>query len=100
MNKIVAIIALVAFMFVSCASPKVLEVTNKNTGEKISATIQPYGIANQDQKNPEVSYSVSVGNVIWSVVLVETVVAPIVLLGWFLFEPVGNSVADGVIGAN
>ena len=40
-----------------------------------------------------------VGNVVWSVLLVETVIAPIYFLGFSLFEPVGpkGEVENGVI---
>jgi hypothetical protein len=52
-------------------------------------TYVPYGLANQDEKDPRVQYEICVGNVIWAVILSETVVAPIYFFGWSLYEPVG-----------
>ncbi len=53
-------------------------------------TYKPYGIANADDvKNPDVEYDLVVGNLVWTVLLFETIIAPIYFLGWALFEPVG-----------
>jgi hypothetical protein len=49
--------------------------------------VEPYGIFNQKTKNDSIKYKVSVGNVIWSVLLSETVVVPVILCGWYLWEP-------------
>lgn len=50
---------------------------------------ETYGLLNKDDvRDPSVKYSLSVGNVIWSVVLVETVIAPIYFIGFSLYEPV------------
>ena len=48
---------------------------------------KPVGIFNQDEKSTNVHYSVSVGNVVWSILLCETVVVPIVLVGWYIENP-------------
>jgi len=34
-----------------------------------------------------VLYHVSVGNVVWSIIGIENVIMPVVLTGWFLYEP-------------
>lgn len=73
---IVVLILAIALMTVGCA-------TDQNiNGKKIA----PYGWANMDTKVPGVHYHVSVGNVVWSVITFETVVVPVVLTGWYLFE--------------
>lgn len=47
-----------------------------------------YGVINQDQnKNPNIIYRVSVWNCILGVVFIETIVVPIVVVGWQLFVP-------------
>jgi hypothetical protein len=49
-----------------------------------------YGVFNSDDnKDPEIRYQVIVGNLIWSVLLCETIVVPIYFFGFSLFEPVG-----------
>jgi len=62
-------------------------------------TFKQYGFANLEERNPKVRYEVSMGNVVWSAILCETVVAPIVLLGWYLYEPVGNQDSNAIPGA-
>lgn len=54
-----------------------------------------YGIVNSDQnKNPNVVYRVSVWNCILGVIFIETVIVPVVIVGWQLFVP------DKAAGAN
>jgi hypothetical protein len=38
--------------------------------------------------DPDVKYRVSTGNVIVSILLIETAIVPIILVGWYLWEPV------------
>lgn len=45
------------------------------------------GMFTTDQKDPEVCYRVIVGNVVWSVLLVHTIVAPTYFIGFSLWEP-------------
>lgn len=52
-------------------------------------TAEPYGWANADaNKIDGVVYECCIGNVIWGIVGFETVVVPVWLSGWELFEPV------------
>lgn len=47
-----------------------------------------YGFFNEQQeRNPKVCYRVIVGNVVWGIVLMETIIAPIYFFGFSLFEP-------------
>ena len=41
-------------------------------------------------KHPDTKYKIIWGNVIWGVLLFETVVAPIYFYGFSMFEPVGS----------
>lgn len=52
-------------------------------------TIEPYGLVNQDAKKvPGVQYQISPVAAIVAIVLVETVVVPVYIVGWDLYEPV------------
>lgn len=48
-----------------------------------------YGLFNEyTKKSKNVCYEISVGNVILSIILIETIIAPIYFIGWDLFNPV------------
>ena len=48
-----------------------------------------YGLFNESSaKSKDVCYEISVGNIVWSIVLVETLIAPIYFVGWSLYNPV------------
>lgn len=83
--KFKAFILAILLLFVSCASPRVFH-TNKRV-EPTSILVEPYGMFNTSKKKSGVLYRASVGNIIWSVLLLETVVVPVVLCGWYLWEP-------------
>ncbi len=59
----------------------------------------PYGLLNQaEEKQDNVKYQVSWGNVILGAVLFETVIAPIYVFGFNLWEPVAlKSVSVGPV---
>ena len=64
-------------------------IGNRADGLDINGSYhEPVGIFTLNQRDPDVCYEVVVGNVIWSIVLVETIVAPIYLVGWQILEPV------------
>ena len=84
MKRAFILIACVIFLF-GCAEEKTINGTTYDT----------YGFFNQDsKKNPDIQYEVSLGNVFWGVILVETVIAPIYFFGYDLFEPVGPKNVD------
>lgn len=78
-----------------CAKTKVITmpfiVNNGGVIDTIfkDVTVTPYGLINGDKKVERVEYKLSVGNLIWSFLLVKTIGIPIWLIGWELFEPVG-----------
>jgi len=45
-------------------------------------------LANIDEMNPKVYYRVSAGNIVWSILCSETLLVPVILTGWYLWEPV------------
>lgn len=59
---------------------------NKEIKGKVYGT---YGLINGDEmKNPEIEYRLIIGNVIWSCLLIETIIAPIYFIGFSLYEPI------------
>lgn len=81
MKKIIALFLILSFAGVlGCADPH--RVCNNGTCD----ICEPYGFANKEVKCPNAVYGVSGGNVVLSVLFSETVVVPILLLGWQIFE--------------
>ena len=57
---------------------------------------RPYGLLNRDElRSDKVCYRLSVGNVVWSVLLIETIIAPVYFVGFDLFEPVSVKDENG-----
>ena len=78
---IAIVMLLIVFQPVSCAEDT--EIQGK--------MYQSYGIINENEaKNDSIEYKASVGNMIVGFLLVETVVVPIYVFGYDLFEPVGK----------
>lgn len=78
MKKIIAAI-LISCMLSGCASPKTFG----------GVTAKPYGFANEStNKLSGVEYRISLLNVFAAVLLVETIIVPVYIIGWDLFEPV------------
>lgn len=82
MKKLFLLIA-ITLIISSCADEKTLTLNGRNE------TFEPYGWADYDElKNDSIYYKVCIGNVVWSVIGCETVIAPIWLTGWDLYEPI------------
>lgn len=76
-----AIVAATALALSGCAGPL-------HAGQK---TYQPYGLFNEDtRKVPGVKYELSAGSVIVAIILAETIVVPVYVVGWDLYEPVAE----------
>ncbi|CAH56653.1 hypothetical protein PHG11b_26 [Flavobacterium phage 11b] len=78
--KLAAVLSLL--LLTSCADSKVIEINGENV------KVETYGWINNDVKNDSVVYQLSAGNIVWSVILSETIVVPILLTGNSLYEPV------------
>lgn len=85
------VIFFVCLLFLSgCADTKHIEGTTYDT----------YGLINKDEvRNDAIKYRLVWGNVAWSVVLCETIVAPIYFIGFSMYEPVRTVREDDVKGA-
>ena len=77
------ILALVAVMMAGCADKRTFQKADGTT-----FTAEPYGWMNTSKKVDGVVYDVCPGNIVWSIVLGETVVAPVLFTGLALWEPV------------
>lgn len=82
MKKLLLSCLVLLTMLTSCADSKKLQIDGKDV------VVQPYGWFDTSEKNENVKYKVCAGNVVWSVLLCETVVAPILITGYQLWEPV------------
>lgn len=85
MKKLFLLFMCVLFL-TSCADDKYICLKENN---QECYTFKTYGVLNINDKNDLINYNISWGNVFWGVVLIETIVVPIILFGWYLYEPVG-----------
>jgi len=85
MKKLFAIFAIVlSVALVSSCADRRNFIT---AGQTIKA--QPYGIFNEEtHRTNGVKYEVSFGSVAMAVIFIETIIVPIYIVGWDLFEPV------------
>lgn len=89
MKKSIAAVAALSLMLAGCGRPI------QHEGKEYPT----YGFLNEDSsRSKNMCYEVSIGNVFWSVILVETIVAPVYFIGFSLFNPVGPKGADGECG--
>ena len=91
-TAIILMILLAIFLFMStgCGDKATIDGTTYGT----------YGLINEGgMRNEDVHYRVIIGNVVWSCILVETIIAPIYFLGFSLYEPVGVKDKDKPKGA-
>ena len=79
-KKLVALMVVVCLAFAGCASSKKINGTYYDTE----------GLATLDNKDPCIHYDFVIGNLIWSIILFETIIAPVYFLGWSIYEPVGE----------
>lgn len=68
------------FLFTGCGDNMVIE------GKKYTT----YGLMNEnDRKADNVEYEIVWGNVVWGIILFQTIIAPVYFFGFSMFEPVG-----------
>ena len=82
MKKTMLVLVVVMFFF-SCADSKTFTIDGKEV------EVQPYGwVDYQEMKNDKIIYKACIGNAVWSVVTIQSIFIPIILTGYYLFEPV------------
>jgi hypothetical protein len=87
MKKIVsaAAIIILSIQLAACAQSKVID----------GVEYHPYGAFNADQhKNPKIEYELVFGNLVWTIILCETIIAPIYFLGYAIMQPVSNKIPE------
>ena len=86
MKKFIGVLTALALSLSACAESKNID----------GKTYEPYGLVNEStKKNDKVCYETVVGNVFWSIVLIETIVMPIYFFGFSINEPVKMKDANG-----
>jgi len=90
MNKTLAAVIVAAAMLTACgAENKVINGVEYGT----------YGLMNKSEMmNPNIQYEISGWSIFWSVILVETVIAPIYFIGWDMYQPLGKKDPNWVPG--
>lgn len=77
MKKTIAILIITGILS-GCGSSKTID----------GITYDTYGFINKDNvRDPSVQYRVITGNVVWAIILSESIAFPIYFLGFSLFEP-------------
>lgn len=82
MKKVILAVMALALLC-GCADNKTFR---KSDGTEFVA--KPYGWITPQDKVEGVEYELCAGNIVWSIVLGETVIAPILFTGFALYEPV------------
>lgn len=76
----IAALSAIALTLAACGRPQTIN----------GVTYRGYGLANYSERhNPKVHYRPIMGNIIWGVILCETLIAPIYFIGWSIMEPDG-----------
>ena len=83
MKKVTLIMLAVALMLSSCAEKKTFK---KCDGTSFVAS--PYGWANKEKQIDGVDYEINVPNIILSVIFSETIVCPLIITAFDVYEPV------------
>lgn len=83
MMRAIAVVAILSVLLLGCGKPQYL---GQGAEKKFYPT---HGLANEpSNKSRHVCYEISLGNVIWSIILIETIVFPIYFVGWSIWNPV------------
>lgn len=77
MKKIILFSCIVASLLVSC-------VDSKKIGNK---TYELYGLVNPELKNDSIVYKVPISNVLCAVIFSETIIVPVYIVCYDLYEP-------------
>ena len=81
-TKAVVLIIALSLLLAGCGKPQYL---GNSAEQKYYPT---YGLFNESSaKSRHACYSISVGNVIWSIILAETIIFPVYFVGWSIYNP-------------
>ena len=76
MKKLIVLLMVCSILFIDCASCKVIQ----------NREVCPYGILSKDEKQEDVVYKKKRSSIILSIIGIETIILPIILLGFKLYE--------------
>jgi hypothetical protein len=90
MKKALCLMVVFVFMvsIMGCGNNKVIDGKEKQTVGVVNIIVNDSSL--MEIKDPNVQYKIIWGNVVWAVILCETVVMPIYFIGFSMFEPVGK----------
>lgn len=72
---------------IGCSNSK--ELCYKTEDGQYCNEFKPYGLLDEKvYKNSNIEYRINPYNVFWSVVLIESIFAPIMIIGFDIYEPV------------
>jgi hypothetical protein len=70
-------------LLTGCGQPLTVKKDDKDI------TYPTYGLFNENEyKSDNVCYTKSVGNIVWSIILVDTILVPIYFIGYSIYNPV------------
>lgn len=82
MKRSIAVVVALSLFAAGCGKPQYL---GDGKDQKYYPT---YGLFNEgSSKSRHVCYEISVGNVVWSIILIETIIFPLYFVGWSIYNP-------------
>lgn len=79
MKRLLALALASTLLLTSCGNDMIIDGKHYDT----------YGVFNMESKRDDgILYEVSAGSVIWAIILCETIVVPVYIIGWDLWQPV------------
>lgn len=86
--KLIFIAFIITSFLTACGKPYVVPDGGKE--------YPTYGLLNtESNKSEKMCYKLNLGNVIWSIVLFETIIAPVYFIGFSLYNPIGEKTEKG-----
>jgi len=83
--RLMLVVSVMALGLAACAKSKVID----------GVKYEPYGIFNEEQhRNPNIEYEIVFGNIVWSIILIETIIAPVYFIGFAIKQPVGKKLPE------
>lgn len=86
MKHLIVFVIIVSMFLVGCGQSKKIDGVTYNT-VGLAEMYGPKNVVGSDFSE-DVQYEICWGNVIWAVILCETVICPVYFAGWSLYNPV------------
>ncbi len=85
MKQAISLVVSASIFLVGCGHPAFLQRQTDSNGKYYPT----YGLLNESSsRSKDVCYSMSVGNVVWSIILVETIFFPVYFIGFSIYNPI------------